>query len=171
MRISLLKNIFFLLFFVLHIKNQYSLMLILYNEEFMKLFFQEYARVYRQIINDVNRILKPYGLTSVLWRIFLYLEKHGTAKASHIYEYYSMDKGMTSRYIAKLRAGGFVEYIEQNGKIKKILQLTETGHQLFKEINVKIREHEKDVLSILTPEEQNAIMVIIEKLRIKTSDK
>ena len=119
-------------------------MLILYNEEFMKLFFQEYARVYRQIINDVNRILKPYGLTSVLWRIFLYLEKHGTAKASHIYEYYSMDKGMTSRYIAKLRAGGFVEYIEQNGKIKKILQLTETGHQLFKEINVKIREHEKE---------------------------
>ena len=168
MRISLLKNIFFLLFFVLHIKNQYSLMLILYNEEFMKLFFQEYARVYRQIINDVNRILKPYGLTSVLWRIFLYLEKNGTAKASHIYEYYSMDKGMTSRYIAKLRENGYVEYIEQNGKVKKILQLTENGHKLFQEINVKIREHEKDVLSTLTAEEQRDIMVIIEKLRIKT---
>ncbi len=132
----------------------------------MKLFFQEYARVYRQIINDVNRILKPYGLTSVLWRIFLYLEKNSTAKASHIYEYYSMDKGMTSRYIAKLRENGYVEYIEQ-----KILQLTENGHKLFQEINIKIREHERDVLSTLTPEEQSEIMVIIEKIRIKTVHK
>lgn len=137
----------------------------------MKLFFQEYAQVYRQIINDVNRILKPYGLTSVLWCIFLYLEKNGTAKASHIYEYFSMDKGMTSRYIAKLRANGYVEYTEQNGKVKKILQLTENGHKLFQEINVKIREHEKDVLSALTSEEENEIMIIIEKLRIKTGYK
>ena len=79
-----------------------------------------------------------------------------------------MDKGMTSRYIAKLRENGYVEYIEQNGKVKKILQLTENGHKLFQEINVKIREHEKDVLSTLTAEEQRDIMVIIEKLRIKT---
>ena len=140
----------------------------IYNGECMKLFFQEYARVYRQIINDVNRILKPYGLTSVLWRICLYLEKNGSAKASHIYEYYSMDKGMTSRYIAKLREYGYVEYIEHNGKLKKILQLTENGHKLFQEINIKIREHEKDVLAALTTDEQHAIMVMIEKLRIKT---
>lgn len=137
----------------------------------MKLFFQEYARVYRQIINDVNRILKPYGLTSVLWRIFLYLEKNGTAKASHIYEYYSMDKGMTSRYIAKLREFGYVEYIEHNGKIKKILKLTESGHNLFEEINVKIREHEKNVLSIFSDKEKGQLMEMIERLRGKTGIK
>ena len=137
----------------------------------MKLFFQEYARVYRQIINDVNRILKPYGLTSVLWRIFLYLEKNGTAKASHIYEYYSMDKGMTSRYIAKLRGCGYVEYIEHNGKIKKILKLTESGHNLFEEINVKIREHEKNVLSIFSEKEKGQLMEMIERLRSKTGIK
>ena len=56
----------------------------------MKLFFQEYSRVYRQIINDVNRILRPYNLTSVLWGIILYISRNGTAKASHIYEYYSL---------------------------------------------------------------------------------
>ena len=88
----------------------------------MKLFFQEYSRVYRQIINDVNRILKPYGLTSVLWGIILYLHRNVTAKASNIYEYYSMDKGMTSRYIAKLRNQGYVDYVVQNGKVKKILK-------------------------------------------------
>lgn len=137
----------------------------------MKLFFQEYARVYRQIINDVNRILKPYGLTSVLWRIILYLEKHGTAKASHIYEYYSMDKGMTSRYIAKLRGFGYVEYIEHNGKIKKILKLTESGHNLFEEINVKIREHEKNVLSIFSDKEKGQLMEMIERLIGKTGIK
>lgn len=82
-----------------------------------------------------------------------------------------MDKGMTSRYIAKLRENGYVEYIEQNGKVKKILQLTDNGHKLFQEINIKIREHERDVLSTLTPEEQSEIMVIIEKIRIKTVHK
>lgn len=55
--------------------------------------------------------------------------------------------------------------------MKKILQLTENGHKLFQEINIKIREHEKKVLSTLTSEEQSEIMVIIEKLRIKTGHK
>ncbi len=134
-------------------------------------FFQEYARVYRQIINDVNRILKPYSLTSVLWQIFLYLEKNNTAKASNIYEYYSMDKGMTSRYIAKLRKHGYVEYMEHSGNKKKILQLTENGYQLFKEINIKLKEHEQNILSSLSNDEISSIMRVMEKLRNKTNCK
>lgn len=136
----------------------------------MKLFFQEYSRVYRQIINDVNRILKPYGLTSVLWGIILYLHKNVTAKASNIYEYYSMDKGMTSRYIAKLRNQGYVDYVVQNGKVKKILKLTESGNKLFDEINSKIRNHEANVLSIFSDSERSQLMDMIEKLRVKTSE-
>lgn len=134
----------------------------------MKVFFQEYALVYRQIINDVNRILKPYGLTSVLWRIILYLNRHETAKASQIYEYYHMDKGMTSRYIAKLRNQGYVAYDEKNGKQKKVLILTNAGKSLFNEINSLIRAHEANVLSILTDKERSDVMVIIEKLRNNT---
>ncbi len=136
----------------------------------MKLFFQEYSRVYRQIINDVNRILKPYGLTSVLWGIILYLHRNVTAKASNIYEYYSMDKGMTSRYIAKLRNQGYVDYVVQNGKVKKILKLTESGNKLFDEINSKIRNHEANVLSIFSDSERSQLMDMIEKLRVKTSE-
>lgn len=136
----------------------------------MKLFFQEYSRVYRQIINDVNRILKPYGLTSVLWGIILYLHRNVTAKASNIYEYYSMDKGMTSRYIAKLRNQGYVDYVVQNGKVKKILRLTESGNKLFDEINSKIRNHEANVLSIFSDNERTLLMDMIEKLRVKTSE-
>lgn len=136
----------------------------------MKLFFQEYSRVYRQIINDVNRILKPYGLTSVLWGIILYLHRNITAKASNIYEYYSMDKGMTSRYIAKLRNQGYVDYVVQNGKVKKILKLTESGNKLFDEINSKIRNHEANVLSIFSDSERSQLMDMIEKLRVKTSE-
>ena len=136
----------------------------------MKLFFQEYSRVYRQIINDVNRILNPYGLTSVLWGIILYLHRNVTAKASNIYEYYSMDKGMTSRYIAKLRNQGYVDYVVQNGKVKKILKLTESGNKLFDEINSKIRNHEANVLSIFSDSERSQLMDMIEKLRVKTSE-
>ena len=136
----------------------------------MKLFFQEYSRVYRQIINDVNRILKPDNLTSVLWGIILYISRNGTAKASHIYEYYCMDKGMTSRYIAKLRQQGYVSYVEYNGKVKKILQLTDSGNKLFDEINSKIRNHEANVLSIFSNDERVVLMDMLEKLRIKTSD-
>lgn len=136
----------------------------------MKLFFQEYSRVYRQIINDVNRILKPYGLTSVLWGIILYLHRNITAKASNIYEYYSMDKGMTSRYIAKLRNQGYVDYVVQNGKVKKILKLTESGNKLFDEINSKIRNHEANVLYIFSDSERSQLMDMIEKLRVKTSE-
>lgn len=136
----------------------------------MKLFFQEYSRVYRQIINDVNRILKPYGLTSVLWGIILFLHRNCTAKASNIYEYYSMDKGMTSRYIAKLRNQGYVDYVVQNGKVKKILKLTESGNKLFDEINSKIRNHEANVLSIFSDNERAQLMDMIEKLRVKTSE-
>ena len=136
----------------------------------MKLFFQEYSRVYRQIINDVNRILKPYGLTSVLWGIILYLHRNVTAKASNIYEYYSMDKGMTSRYIAKLRNQGYVDYVVQNGKVKKILKLTESGNKLFDEINSKIRNHEANVLYIFSDSERSQLMDMIEKLRVKTSE-
>ena len=136
----------------------------------MKLFFQEYSRVYRQIINDVNRILKPYGLTSVLWGIILYLHRNVTAKASNIYEYYSMDKGMTSRYIAKLRNQGYVDYVVQNGKVKKILKLTESGNKLFDEINSKIRNHEANVLSIFSDSARSQLMDMIEKLRVKTSE-
>lgn len=136
----------------------------------MKLFFQEYSRVYRQIINDVNRILKPYGLTSVLWGIILYLHRNVTAKASNIYEYYSMDKGMTSRYIAKLRNQGYVDYVVQNGKVKKILKLTESGNKLFDEINSKIRNHEANVLSIFSDSERSQLMDMIEKLRVKTAE-
>lgn len=136
----------------------------------MKLFFQEYSRVYRQIINDVNRILRPYGLTSVLWGIILYLHRNGTGKASNIYEYYNMDKGMTSRYIAKLRHHGYVDYVVQNGKVKKILKLTESGNKLFDEINSKIRNHEANVLSIFSNEECVWLMDTIEKLRLKTME-
>lgn len=134
----------------------------------MKLFFQEYSRVYRQIINDVNRILKPYGLTSVLCGIILYLHRHNTAKASNIYEYYNMDKGMTSRYIAKLKEQGYVDYVVEKGRQKKILKLTDSGKELFNEINLKIRSHESNVLSIFNDEERKILMDMVEKLRVKT---
>lgn len=134
----------------------------------MKLFFQEYSRVYRQIINDVNRILKPYGLTSVLWGIILYLHRHNTAKASNIYEYYNMDKGMTSRYIAKLKEQGYVDYVVEKGRQKKILKLTDSGKELFNEIKLKIRSHESNVLSIFSDDERKILMDMVEKLRVKT---
>ncbi len=134
----------------------------------MKLFFQEYSRVYRQIINDVNRILKPYGLTSVLCGIILYLHRHNTAKASNIYEYYNMDKGMTSRYIAKLKEQGYVDYVVEKGRQKKILKLTDSGKELFNEINLKIRSHESNVLSIFNDDERKILMDMVEKLRVKT---
>ena len=136
----------------------------------MKLFFQEYARVYRQIINDVNRILKPYGLTSVLWSMILYLSKHETAKANQIYGYYNMDKGMTSRYLARLISKGYVEYVVINGKVKKTLKLSKEGKKMFYEINDTIRQHEAEVMSIFNENEQNQLMDMLEKLRVKTAN-
>ncbi|MGE0802245.1 MAG: MarR family winged helix-turn-helix transcriptional regulator [Lautropia sp.] len=105
------------------------------------------------------------GLKLLDWRIIVALRHEGPATAAEIAQLIEADKGNVSRSISALTAQGLVRRSATPGALRqRRLELTNAGDALFARLNPIARERERQLLSVLTPDERAAFDALLDKL-------
>lgn len=135
------------------------------------MFFQKIALLHRKMIYKINEILKPFHLNTSDWRVFLYLSQVEQSSLIQICEFYSIDKAILSRNVAKLHKFDFIIFLESQDKREKIISLSPKGKEIYFKINFLIRTYESKILEDLNTKEKQELNHIIDKINLNLETK
>ncbi|WP_257395177.1 MarR family winged helix-turn-helix transcriptional regulator [Campylobacter lari] len=112
-------------------------------------------------------MLKPFGLKSSDWRVFVYLNQHGYSTLAPICEFYQMDKAMLSRVVSKLAKLEYIEFLKADDKREKIITLSAKGKEIFLDANAYIRKYERNILDIIDVKDQERLLKLLDYINEK----
>jgi MarR family transcriptional regulator, transcriptional regulator for hemolysin len=79
----------------------------------------------RNLTNQINEMLKPFGLYSAQWAVIFVLQSKGTMTQRELCNYLSVEAPPMTRTIQRLVKQGYVQQIQGSDKREKHIQLTE----------------------------------------------
>ena len=129
-------------------------------------------------INFAEVYQTEFELTIPEWRILVNLAEHVVPKesatsvmgisAKELTVLASMDKSTVSRAVKLMLDKGYLaKHLDELDKRASLLTLTETGKQLYHTIAPKALEWEAKLLEVLSEEEYQMLMQILDKLDSK----
>lgn len=109
-----------------------------------------------------------FGIGIPEWRVIANLGRHPGVSANEVAERTAMDKVTVSRAVAALERKGLLERARDDAdKRRSRLVLSEKGQKVYAEIAPLALGFERDLLTVLSPEEYAQLDCIIEKLNAK----
>lgn len=130
----------------------------------MQGFFQRFISLYRPIISKLNDLLSEYNLSYSLWQVIFYLKNNGPSSLVDISKYYNIEKPSVTRRVQSLEEKMIIEEITGKNKREKIIQLTETGEELYQICREKITCLEYELMKGITKEEQQIVFEVIPRI-------
>jgi DNA-binding MarR family transcriptional regulator len=133
-------------------------------------FFPYKVRVFYTAVTGAVRQLymERHGLAVNEWRALVVLNEHEPLSATGIVDRSSMDKVSVSRAVATLEKRGLMErHVDPADRRRVLLRLTRAGRALVDDIVPLVTEVERDMLSVLTPEERTTLESLMEKVAAK----
>ena len=131
----------------------------------MEGFFQRYLSLYRPLISTLNELLSDHGLSYSLWQVIYYINKNGPSTLVEIANYYNVEKPTITRRVHRLEEMQIVKPIPGKDRREKIIQLTDSGKEIYRSCRIKITNLENHVMEGITQEEQLAIYHIFPKIQ------
>lgn len=131
----------------------------------MQGFFQRFIRLYRPLISKLNELLSEYDLSYSLWQIIFYVKKNGPSTLVDISSYYNVEKPTITRAVQRLEEKMLVKQIPGKDRREKIIQLTETGEEIYQVCRQKITHLEESVMKGIPTEEQQLTYQTLPKIR------
>lgn len=111
--------------------------------------------------------LKSFGIGIEAWRAIAIIASYGEASASEICQFSGMDKGPVSRVLKAIHAKGLIAYrTDPDDSRVRFARLTEKGEKLHQLILQYALHREQVFLSVLTRQEQEAFVNILQRLRL-----
>lgn len=126
------------------------------------------ARVQAKLNAQAIAILgKHAGLTLTQWRVLALIGTMGQTQSSEIARRSAMDKGLISRTTQALIAMGLIrsDQDDEDARVQH-LRLTRKGRDLFRRILPHMTERQVQLRAALTPEENEILLVILDKLEL-----
>lgn len=121
--------------------------------------------MYRPFENNLNLQLNKHNLHRAQWTILYYLANFGSATHVELSNYQGVEKPTITRTINRLEELGYVEQIPGKDKREKRMQLTVTGHELYKTVRKTIDQFEESILAGISMEEQRETIRIMSEIR------
>lgn len=131
----------------------------------MQGFFKRYISLYRSLINELNELLSEFGLSYSLWQVIYYLKHNGPSVLVDISIYYEVEKPTITRRVQRLEELNIVMGIPGKDKREKLIQLTESGEQVYQSCRKKITELEYFVMRDIPPEDQLVAFELLPKIK------
>ena len=114
-----------------------------------------------------SHYLKSFSVGIEAWRSIAIIAAYGEASASEICQFSGMDKGPVSRVLKTIHAKGLIAYrTDPHDSRVRIARLTEKGEKLHQLILQYALYREQVFLSVLTRQEQEAFINILQRLRL-----
>ena len=126
------------------------------------------TRVFRKAF---NLRVEQYGITGPQWRIIAYLMRCDGMMQVEIADEIELDKAAIGRTVERLEARGLVrrENCEQDGRARRVF-LRPEAVELGNKIKQEAQEFYSEILTALTPEEEDQFSLVLRKIRTKTLD-
>lgn len=122
---------------------------------------------------DAARIFSAkWGLSLPQYRILTVLGKLPGMSLRELTDRTQMDKGQLSRVVAQMENDGLItrESDSSDGR-RLVLTLTRSGAKLYSQTTGTSEEHQKAILSVLTPQELDDLKVMLAKLTAHMRDR
>lgn len=130
----------------------------------MEGYLQGFLGLYRPIITRLNELMSNYAITYSLWVVIYYLNSHGASTLVEIAAKYKVEKPTITRRVKKLMDLGIVEQILGNDKREKIIQLTDLGESIYRDVRKDITELEFRIMDNIPEHERQIAYEIIPKI-------
>lgn len=134
-----------------------------------KLLFHEIHQKSRLSIKEVNEALKEFELYSSQWSILFCLKQFGSMTQKEIWQYMNVEAPTVTRTIVRLEESGWIFRREGHDKRERIVQLSSFAEQKMPAIENRIRQAEERMVSDLSDEEQDQLIVLLRKIGMKSS--
>lgn len=130
----------------------------------MQGFFQRFISLYRPIISELNELLSEYNLSYSLWQVIFYIKNNGPSSLVDISKHYNIEKPSVTRRVQSLEEKMIIKEVIGKNKREKIIQLTETGEEIYKICREKITSLEYEVMKGITNEEQKIVFEVLPRI-------
>jgi DNA-binding MarR family transcriptional regulator len=112
-----------------------------------------------------------FELSRQQWRVLASLGNGELLSAKQIGEQTNLEKMPASRAIAKMQTQGLlIKNTDKTDKRSSLLKLTAHGLAIYQQLIPMVLAREQELLSVLSGEEKNQLVNIIEKLTLKSVD-
>lgn len=128
------------------------------------LLFHEIHQKSRLSIKEVNDALKEFELYSSQWSILFCLKQFGAMTQKEIWQYLNVEAPTVTRTIARLEESGWVFREEGHDKRARIVHLTPFAELNSPEIEKRIQHVEEEMVSSLSEEEQDQLLLLLKKI-------
>ena len=130
----------------------------------MEGYLQHFLSLYRPVITRLNKLLSNYGITYSLWIVIYHLKHRGASTLVEIATQYEVEKPTITRRVKKLMDLGIVEQISGNDKREKIIQLTDLGENIYRDVRKDITELEFRIMDNIPEHERKIAYEIFPKI-------
>lgn len=117
------------------------------------------------MITSLNELLSTNELSYSLWEVVFYIKKNGPSTLVDIANYYNVEKPTITRRVHRLEELQIVKQIAGQDRREKIIQLTESGEEVYKECRGKITDLEMRVMEDIGQEEREIVFNILPKIQ------
>ncbi len=128
-------------------------------------FFQRYLSLYRPLITTLNELMSSQQLSYSLWQVIFYIKNNGASTLVDISNYYHVEKPTITRRVQRLEELQIVEHIPGKDRREKVIQLTASGEEIYKEMRKKITDLEHQVMEGITHDEQLVVYETLPKIQ------
>lgn len=130
----------------------------------MEGYLQRFLALYRPVITRLNELMSHYGITYSQWIVIYHLKHRGSSTLVEIAARHEVEKPTITRRVKKLMDLGIVEQILGNDKREKIIQLTDIGENIYRDIRKDITELEFRIMDNIPEHERKIAYEIFPKI-------
>ncbi|MBA9026498.1 MULTISPECIES: MarR family winged helix-turn-helix transcriptional regulator [Bacillaceae] len=112
----------------------------------MQGFFRHYLSVYRPLITKLNVLLGEYDLSYSLWQVIFFVKNNGPSTLVDISSHYNIEKPSITRSVHRLEEMLLVKQIPGKDRREKIIELTDSGEEIYQTCRAKITELEHMIM-------------------------
>ncbi|NPC94416.1 MarR family transcriptional regulator [Bacillus sp. WMMC1349] len=102
----------------------------------------------RLLSKKMNEQLEAYELFGAQWSILYTLHTFGPMTQKDIWTYLHVEAPTITRTIHRLEKKGWVQRIQGEDKREKVVKLTDEAMIKYKEIQLKIKQFDEEILSV-----------------------
>lgn len=128
-------------------------------------FFQQYFRLYRPFVNELNRRLEVFGLYYAQWSIMYYLDANQSMTLVELSKVLYVEKPTVTRTVNALIKLGYVEQIPASDKREKRIRLSSKGIDVALQIRQLFDDYEMEIMEGVSAEEQASVIRVMETVR------